>query len=293
MGLLSGIFGASEADKARELQQKQINATFKYQNQVYDFEKQQAFRQYGFALEGLKIERQNEKTLRDYNFKTAKQQANFQQRIQDYQFRSQLRQYKKSEQIYKQQLGFNEMAAYRAASGEARRMQDVVTEQAYQKQELFTSLLEAEGMQMARGVTGKSAAKGMQSILAQYGRNQAIMADSMVSANQEYRNNLQDISLARYSADLNARANRMLKPKELPGVPMPMKAPKTILQKPMAPMAPPRPIKGVNTAVGGNWLGAIGGSIGNAGLGLAATALTSTNPLTAPLAIGTFLSGLL
>lgn len=292
MGLLSGLFGASEADKARELQQKQINATYKYNKQVYNFEQQQAFRQYDFALEGLKIQKENERNLLKYNYKTQLQSARFQQRIQDYQYKSQLKQYAKSEKIYKRQLGFNEMAAYRAAAGEARRMQDVVADQAYQKQELFTQLLEAEGVQMARGVSGKSAAKGMQSAIAQYGRNQAIMADSLMGANREYRNNLQDINMARYGADLAADANRMLKPRELPGVPMPMKAPRSVLQRPLAPMAPPKPIKGVNTAVGGNWAGAIGGSLLSAGASVGALALTSSNPITAPLAIGTFLSNL-
>lgn len=292
MGLLSGLFGASEADKARELQQKQINATYKYNKQVYNFERQQAFRQYEFTLEGLKIQKENERNLLKYNYKTQLQSARFQQRIQDYQYKSQLKQYAKSEKIYKQQLGFNEMAAYRAAAGEARRMQDVVADQAYQKQELFTQLLEAEGVQMARGVSGKSAAKGMQSAIAQYGRNQAIMADSLMGANREYRNNLQDINMARYGADLAADSNRMLKPRELPGVPMPMKAPRSVLQRPLKPMAPPKPIKGVNTAVGGNWAGAIGGSLLSAGASVGALALTSSNPITAPLAIGTFLSNL-
>lgn len=293
MGLLSGLFGASDADKVRELEQKRINRQHKYDNKVYDFTNQQNERQYQFQLEGLKIQRQNEKALINYNYQTALQSAQYQQAIQDYTYKSQLKQYQKSEQIYSQQLGFNQLAATRAAESEARRMEDVVAEQAYQKQDLFLELLQAEGVQMARGVSGKSVAKGLQSAIAQYGRNQAIMADSMLSANKEYRNNLQDIRLQKYGADLAADANRMLEPLRMPNVPMPMKQPRSILQKPLAPVAGPRPIKGVNTAPGGNWGAAIGGGLANAGLGLAATALTATNPITAPLAIGTFISGLI
>lgn len=291
MGLLSGLFGASDADRARELQQKQINAQYKYNKKQYAFEQQQAQRQYGFALEGLKIQKQNEKALINFNYQTQMQQALYQQAIQNYTYQSQLRQYRKSEEIYKQQLGFNNLAAYRAAASEARRMQDVVADQAYQKQELFTALLEAEGVQMARGVSGKSVAKGMQSAIAQYGRNQAIMADSMLSANKEYRNNIEDIKLSKYGADLAADANRMLEPLKLPGVPMPMKQPRSILQKPMRPMAPPKPIKGANTVPGGNWGAAIGGGLAQMGAGIGALAL-SGNPITAPLAIGSILGNL-
>jgi hypothetical protein len=290
MGLLSGLFGASEADKARELQQKQINAQYKYNRQVYDFERGQAQRQFQFQRQGLKIQKKNEKALINFNYQTALQQAQYQQAIQNYTYESQLRQYRKSEQIYKQQLGFNELAAYRAASSEARRMQDVVADQAYQKQDLFLGLLEAEGVQMARGVSGKSVAKGLQSAIAQYGRNQAIMADSMLSANKEYRNNLQDIRLSKYGADLAADANRMLEPLRLPNVPMPMKQPRSKFQDPLRPMAPPKPIKGANTVPGGNYAGAIAGGLASAGAGIAAAAMSG--PLT-PLAIGGALLGAL
>jgi len=288
MGLLSGLFGASDADRARELQQKQIDAQYKYNKQVYGYEQGQAQRQFQFQREGLRIQRQNENALIKFNYKTALESAQYQQAIQDYTYQSQLKQYRKSVQIYKQQLGFNELAAYRAASSEARRMQDVVADQAYQKQDLFLGLLEAEGVQMARGVSGKSVAKGMQSAIAQYGRNQAIMADSMLSANKEYRNNLQDIRLQKYGADLAADANRMLEPLRLPGVPMPRKQPKSILQQPLAPVAPPKPIKGANTTPGGNWAGAIGGGLASAGAAIGGLAL-SGNPITAPLAIGSLL----
>lgn len=292
MGFLSGLFGASEADKQRELQQKQINAQYEYNTKVWEFGNVQSQREYQYLLEGLKIQRQNENAILDYNYQTNLQQAQFQQAIQNYTYNSQLRQYAKSEQIYKQQLGFNNLAAYRAAANESRRMQDVVAEQAYQKQDLFTSLLEAEGMQMARGVSGKSAAKGLQGAIAQYGRNQAILADSMLSANKEYRNSMQDIRLSKYGADLAADANRMLEPLKLPNVPMPLRQPSSILQKPMQPMTPPKPVKGVNTAPGGNWGAAIGGGLLNAGASVASLALTATNPITAPLAIGTLLGNL-
>ncbi len=290
MGFLSGLFGASDADKARQQQQKQINAQYKYDLQLYTFNREQSLRDYNWQRDNLRIQRSNEKDLINFNYETALQSAQYQQAVQDYSYKSQLKQYSKSEEIYKQQLGFNNLAAIRAADSESRRMQDVVAEQAYQKQDLFLGLLEAEGVQMARGVSGKSAAKGMQSAIAQYGRNQAILADSLISANKQYRSNIQDIGLSKYGADLAADSNRMLKPLALPKTPMPMRQPQSELLKPLRPMLPPKPIKGANAAPGGNWGGAVAGGIASIGSGLIGASLAG--PLT-PLAIGGALLGAL
>jgi hypothetical protein len=295
MGLLSGLFGSSDADKQRKLQQKQINATYKFNKKEYKFGQRQAQQSYKFAKEGLKINRQNEKALIKFNYQTARDSARWQQAIQDYQYQSQLKQYAKSEQIYTQQLGFNQQAANRAFESEGRRLQDIITEQAYAKQELFTSLLSEEGEQLARGVSGKSVQKGVQSTIAQWGRNQAVLADSMVSAQKDHRSNLEDIKLSWYGANLSADANRMLKPLQMPGVPMPRKQPRSVLQNPLKPMAPPKPMKGVNTAPGGNWGSAIGGGLLSAGASVGGAALTAAaagTPL-GPLAIGASLLGAL
>jgi hypothetical protein len=285
MGLLSGLFGASNADKQRKLQQKQIDQTFKFNKKEYKFGQRQAQQSYRFAKDGLKIQRKNEKALIKYNFQTAKQQWQFQQAIQDYQYRSQMQQYGKSEQIYKQQLGFNQLAANRAFESEGRRLSEIIKNQAFEKQELFTGLLEAEGNAAARGVSGKSVQKGIDGAIAQWGRNQAILAESMVSAQSEYKSNLQDIRLSWYGANLSADANRMLRPLQMPGVPKPLKQPRSNFQNPMRPLTPPKPMRGVNTAPGGNWGGAlasgalgIGASVGGAAL-TAAAAGTTLGPL--------------
>ena len=53
---------------------------------------------------------------------------------------------------------------------------------------------------------------------AEHGRNLAILDASYTSAIMQYDMNMFDIALNRFGADLNARANAMLKPEELPAI---------------------------------------------------------------------------
>lgn len=275
MGLLSGLFGSQSASRQRKLEQKRINNQFAYDTSRWQFDNQLSKQTFKYNKQSLKIQKQNDKALREYQYQTELMSARFQQSMMDYQYRSQMQQYQKSEEIFKQQVGFNQMAANRAFESEGRRMRDVISEQAYQKQELFTSLLQKEGSQMARGVSGKSAQKGMQSTLAEFGRNQAILADSMLSGKDQYRSNLKDIRLQWYGANLAADSNRMLKPQQLPRFPMPMKQPKPMYQDPMRPMTPPAPIKGTNVQPGGNLGAVIGSSALSAGAAVGGAALTA------------------
>ena len=283
MGLLSGLFGSSSEDRQRKLEKKRINNQFEYDTSRWQFDNQLSKQTFKYNKQSLKIQKQNEKAIRRYQYQTDLMSARFQQSMMDYQYRSQMQQYQKSEEIFKQQVGFNQMAANRAFESEGRRMRDVISEQAYQKQELFTSLLQQEGSQLARGVSGKSAQKGMQSTLAEFGRNQAILADSMLSGTDQYRSNLKDIRLQWYGANLAADSNRMLKPQQLPRYPMPMRQPKPMYQDPMRPMKPPAPIKGTNMQPGGNLGGVIGSSALNAGAAVGGAALTAAAAGTGPI----------
>jgi hypothetical protein len=102
----------------------------------------------------------------------------------------------------------------------------------------------------AKGQAGRSAAKQGQSLLAEVGRNQAIMTESLVSANRSTRMQLMDISKQHRAADTKAYANRMLKPEDPP---MPLKPLKTPVSKYMLPREfidadfGPEPIMGIPT----------------------------------------------
>ncbi len=90
-----------------------------------------------------------------------------------------------------------------------------------------------------------------------------------MSAERQSRENLRNIDLSKYGADLAAEGNRMLRPDRLPAMPVPIATPRAVFQDPRKPKKPPKPIKMTNTVAGGSsmpvWNAAISGIAGVTG----------------------------
>ena len=132
---------------------------------------------------------------------------------------------------------------------------------AFENQDMMIELLQQEGMLDAKGVTGNSATRQLQSAMAAFGRNQEVLAETLMSARRQTRRSIDQISLDKYSADISADANRMLFPNRQPDAPAPYKTPRATFQDPMAPVRGPAPIKGVNTAPQSSGLGIVAGAL--------------------------------
>lgn len=135
-GLVSGIFGASDAarqnseaeDRYREQvkQQKEIaRATNKYNREVFRADKQNYFAQ------------------RDYQFQIATQNWQRQNEIQDFQYLQSLREYQKDIGIRDQQLNFNDLAAKQAFSNESAALAGLFTQQMFDRQDQVMGLQKA------------------------------------------------------------------------------------------------------------------------------------------------------
>jgi hypothetical protein len=265
IGAIGGIFGASgqssAQSKARAAQQKAINNQYKYDLKRWDYDWEETQANYRQLVDGINIQRANEESIGVFNDATKLQDYNYRLKIQDYDYNQQVRLYNKSEQLYKQQRGFNELAAQMAYSSENRKLQETFQEAAFNNQDLMVQMLQQEGELMARGVSGRSAGKALQTAVASYGRNQAVLAESLVSAERQTKSNFMNIGLNKYSADLSAESNRMLAPERLPDIPVPFATPRAIFQDPRKPVKPPKPIKGTNTTPGGSALPVITSAI--------------------------------
>lgn len=235
-GIAGGASADSAADRAAAAQNKQ-----NLQNWKYDWK--QAQRNYDYNRRGLQISKKNDKALRKYEYKTAKLDWEYGMAIRDYEYRNAMRQYNKSEEIYKQQLGFNNMAAAVAFESEQRRHTDILIGQAFQQQDLMVQTLQEQGEVQANVASGRSGRKVQQSTIAEYGRNLAILAESLTSAKKQNMANVRGIWRDKYGADLAAEAARMIRPEMAPALPPPMRAPKPKYQKPMKPERPPKPVK--------------------------------------------------
>ena len=180
----------------------------------------------------------------------------YQKQLRDFEFNENLRIYDKSKEVYSQQKGFNEDAASRSYGAESRRMDEYLQELAFNKQDLFVEMLKGRGAAEAQGRTGRSARRMSNNVLAEYGRNQAIMAESLVSRNRQHREDLATIGLQKRGADLDAFSRLGLTPNRVPDAPLPL----------------PVPVGGSGGGRGGGIFG-----IGNALLGAVGAGLSASN----------------
>lgn len=250
MGAISGITGASSQNEARRLEQERINRQFKYDKRLDRFNWQQTKRDYRYRLKDVQNQRENNESNLQYLEETARRNHQYDLQIRDFDYKNQLRQYKESERIYGLQRGANAQAAALARQSEENRFNEIMKGMAFEQQDMLVKMLQEEGQSIARGVSGRSASKQIASVIAGYGRNQAILEESVLSARRDSNMAMRQIEQERYQADLNADSRRMLKPLLAPAPMAPLSMPRPNLLDPMAPKRGPRPIKGVNTVQG-------------------------------------------
>jgi len=247
LGGLGAISSSSAQNEARRREQQRINQQYKYDKQNYRYNWNTTRREYRYRVNETGIARQNQESNLRYLEQTALNDYKYNLAIRDFDYANQVRQYNESERIYGLQKGFNAMAQAQAQANEDRRYQEILTGMAFDQQDMLVKMLQEEGAVVARGVSGRSAAKSLGSVLAGYGRNQAIAAESLLSAQRETNAASRQIALDRYGADLAADARRMLKPLKAPDPIAPLTMPRATILDPLKPKKPPKPKKGVNT----------------------------------------------
>ena len=164
-----------------------------------------------------------------------------------------------------------------------------VAEKSFKGQGMMIKSIQQQGALLATGATGRSARKNVQSAIADYGRGQAALADSvlrdrdayefgmekagvefnlgkrqlqesMKSAKEQHGADQQNAALQKYSADLGAEAKIAPEPVLPPQLPKPLELP---VPQNLEPQKPPsweqykstEPIKG--SVSGGGLLGAV------------------------------------
>jgi hypothetical protein len=269
--LAGGLGGQAEADA----QNAAIEAQHKYSMQAWRYSKRSAMADWRHSTKQWRLNEKNEETLGAFKDATNLQDWLYNLKIQDFEYASQMKQYAKSEKIYGQQLTFNQMAQAAANEAEYRKLEDTMKEMAFQNQDIVIKALQSEGVAAVKGQQGRSAEKMEQAEFAALGRNQAILAESLLSAKADTASALRKIANDKFGADLAAEASRMLRPDRLPQPPKPLTTPRAEYLKPRKPKKfdiGPMPIKGAMASSTGSWIGAatqglssIAGSIGSSG----------------------------
>lgn len=254
------LFGASKsqsaANKAAELANKQARQDWQYDNKIRRITNRynKASWENDVANEGLIRGYQDRLAIREYNYNRA---------AQDFDYNTSVRAYNQSEANYKLQLQFNNIAAAQAFEAENNKLREIKIGAAFQSQDMMVQNLQEEGNVAALGQAGRSAAKSQQSVAASYGRNIAILEESMKSAERQSSTNLQKIRVEKLGADLAAEAARMLKPERAPSLPKPEPLPKANIMKPLKIPRRPKPVAATAGSSAGAYLGTIGNTLGD------------------------------
>jgi len=273
-GIIGGSKAAGAARDQAEAQNKATHARYQYDLSMWDMKKQQLNAERQEAIEGLLVSARNEGKIRAYKDAANEDQYQRALQIRNAQQQSNEALFKRSEDIYSETTDLNSMSAKAAMNSEIVKLQESQDERAWDRNELYLESLMAEGKLRAMGVSGRSAAKGIQSTMADFGRQMEMLNATDDSTNRNARAILEDIIRDKTSADLTAYASKMLDPGVLP---MPIKT-KPI---PVAEISFPRvlqeydfgpqPVMGAMASpdaaaarVWGNTITSVAGSIGGA-----------------------------
>ena len=248
---IGGKKSASAARKQANLQNEATERQFEYDNKAYDMTKEQMKAKHAFAVKETALKRKNEQNVADY--RDAMNQSNYQQQlmIRNMEQKSLEAQYKKSNELYAAQTGYNARVANKAFRDEQRKLDEIHAEGAFNAQEQRLKLLQAEGEQRALGQSGVSVGKTHQSIMANYGSQIAALNEGLASAGRATVSALEEIKNDKFSADLAAYANKMEDPGKLP---MPIEPIPSIVTEYLDPQAledfhfGPRPVRGARVS---------------------------------------------
>jgi hypothetical protein len=138
--------------------------------------------------------------------------ASYKHQIQmrEHDWRNQLSTWAHRRLEYKNEVRSNEEAANRGYAAEQTRLNEQFMQAAFQKQDMLVGLLQQQGLNGER--VGNSAAKINQSLLSQYGRNNATIAASLSSARNAMTERQEDIRRQLQSGNQKAYSQVALRP---------------------------------------------------------------------------------
>jgi hypothetical protein len=217
---LGGRSSAAAAAEQARAQNKAMMAKYQYDLDMWDMKKQQLQSERSESIDRILTSARNEGKLRAYKDVQALEQYDYSLKIRNEQQTSNEIAFKRSDDIYQDTTSLNGMAARASMDSEIVKLEEIGAESKFDKQSSYIDMLQAEGKLRARGASGRSASKNIQSTMGDYGRQMAMMNETMESAGRNTRAVLEEIIRDKTSADLTAFASKMLDPGKLP---MPIK----------------------------------------------------------------------
>lgn len=241
--LISAAAGLWSSNKSADNARKQANAAneateaqYGYDLEAYRMAAEKLAANHADTQNNVLLQQANEKKLANFKDESALRRYGYDLMIRNKKQESLDEQYLKSDLLYHEQISLNARTAYAGREDQLRQLEEIEAENAFEHQELQIENLVAQGKARARGQSGRSADKTIQSILAQKGRQQAQMSEAMLGAERNTRSVLMEIARDKEAANMAAWAQKMLDPGDLP-------LPLAPLATPVADYQLPRPLE--------------------------------------------------
>ena len=234
VGLFGSYKSGQAAKKQASAQNEAVARQYGYDLDLWAMNKDKLKADHAYLIESIKMKQRNEAALGEYRAKVAQQEYGYNLSIRNYQQESLNKQYAKSEQTYHRQISLNEQSAQMAAEQEGQKLFELRQSVAFEAEDLAIQAMETQGELMAKGQSGRSSMKAMQSEVMKKGRARARLAETVMSGAKNMHSALREIALDKSSANLSASSARMLKPGVLPIPPAPLPTPTPEWQLPRA-----------------------------------------------------------
>ena len=207
---------ANAAKQQAELQNEYAHRQYQYNLDMWGMKKNQLQAQRQEAVDRILVDAVNEGKIKAYKDASAVEQYQYALQIRNSQQLSNEAAFSISEDIYSTTTDLNSISARAAMDSEIVQLQESQAEARFDRHEAYLEALEAEGKLRARSGSGRSAAKGVQVTMADYGKQMEMLNATLDSSGRNTRAALEEIIRDKTSADLSAYASRMLDPGELP-----------------------------------------------------------------------------
>ena len=138
---------------------------------------------------------QNSAAMSNYRYQLKVRQKNWERERENF---------KSSVAQYQTEVAENQNAAQRAYTSEQQRLNNIFKQASFSQQDQLVKLAQGQGQLAASGRIGRSAQRVDTNILSQFGRNQAIMAESLLGAQQSYTTRTDNIRREQISANNKA-----------------------------------------------------------------------------------------
>lgn len=139
--VIGGIFGAVGASKAESSQNAAIKAQYQYDMDLWQYNNQQARREFQFQKESNKIARQNNENELRYREATAIKDWQYGMQMRNFEYNTQVQAYKKSVGTFEAQTKFNDLALGSAVKQEMLSLTERRLENAFQSRDLDVQLM--------------------------------------------------------------------------------------------------------------------------------------------------------